>query len=369
MTMTSWASRTLMLALAALTVALSGCGSDDNIRSSGATASGRAYCGGKNALTAEGATSQQNAIALFNQTWRTECPGKNLSYNPTGSGAGRGQFIAGHVDFAGSESPLSEVQAVRAQARCGGHPAWHLPLVYGPLVIAYHLPGVEHLVLTGDVLAQIFSGAITQWDDPALAALNPGVALPAMAVEPVYRSDSSGTTYEFQQYLSIVAPTSWTKGQGSEFQGGVGEGAQKSFGVVQAVQSTPGAIGYVEKGIVDQAQLRLALIDSGAGAVAASVEAAALSIESARFVDDESNDMRLDLQSLYGAVQPGAYPLVLVTYEIVCSAGYDAETAAAVKSFLQVAVTSGQDPLPAAGYVRLSERLRRRLSAAIEAIG
>ncbi|MCV7385432.1 phosphate ABC transporter substrate-binding protein PstS [Mycolicibacter longobardus] len=366
------------LALMAATVtglALSGCGSDDNTAGSAGTGttagtSQSAACGGKNTLTAEGSTAQQNAIAVFNQVWGKECSGKNLSYNPTGSGAGREQFIAGHVDIAGSDSPLSDTQVAEAADRCGGgdNPAWHLPLVFGPVSIAYHLDGVEHLVLNGDVLARIFSGAITSWDDPALVALNPGANLPAIAITPIYRSDSSGTTDNFQKYLSAAAPQTWTKGEGSEFQGGVGEGAQKSAGVVQAVQSTPGAVGYVEKGFADQANLRSALIDSGAGAVAATDETAGAAIQSAGFVSEDSNDMRLDLRSLYGTKQPAAYPLVLVTYEIVCSKGYDPDTSAAVKSFLRTASGSGQNELSGAGYVRLPDQLKRRLSAAIDAI-
>ena len=98
------------------------------------------------------------------------------------------------------------------------------------------------------MLAKIFQGQITKWNDPAIAALNSGATLPDTDITPIFRSDSSGTTDNFQKYLSAAAPQAWTKGAGKEFQGGAGEGAQKSSGVVQAVQATPGAIGYVEKG-------------------------------------------------------------------------------------------------------------------------
>ncbi len=122
----------------------------------------------------------------------------------------------------------------------------------GPVAVAYNLDGVKQLVVNADVLAKIFTGWITNWNDPAIVKLNPGVALPDTRIAPIYRSDSSGTTDNFQKYLATAAPNSWTRGTGSEFQGGVGEGAQKSAGVIQAVQSTPGAIGYVEKGFADQ---------------------------------------------------------------------------------------------------------------------
>ncbi|HET9875805.1 MAG TPA: phosphate ABC transporter substrate-binding protein PstS [Mycobacterium sp.] len=358
----------VLLALAVAGVALTGCGSDDNTGGVVPAAPGSVDCSGKNALTAEGSTSQQNAIALFNQAWRRLCPGKNMSYNPTGSGAGREQFIAGHVDFAGSDSPLSAEQVIQAAKRCGGNPAWHLPLVFGPIVLAYHLAAVDALVLSGDVLAGIYSGAITVWNDPAITALNPGVALPDMKITPIYRSDSSGTTDNFQQYLIAAAPGSWTKGAGSEFQGGVGEGAQKSAGIVQAVQTTPGAIGYVEKGFVDQAGMPFARIDPGSGAVALTDAAARTALESAKFTSEDSNDLRLDLNSLYGTTVAGAYPLVLVTYEIVCSRGYGPDTSAAVRSFLTMAADNGQDGLGAAGYIPLPERFRQRLIAAVDAV-
>ncbi|CAJ1503815.1 phosphate ABC transporter substrate-binding protein PstS [[Mycobacterium] kokjensenii] len=358
-----------LFAAATTGLGLSGCGSDDNIATGyTADAADSARCEGKRSLTAEGSTAQQNAIAVFNRVWAKQCAGNNLSYNPTGSGAGREQFIAGHVDFAGSDSPLSDTQAVEAADRCGQNPAWHLPLVFGAISLPYHLDGVEHLVLNGDVLARIFSGTITHWDDPALIALNPGTELPPIAITPIFRSDSSGTTDNFQKYLSAAAPEAWTFGAGSEFQGNAGEGAQKSAGVVQAVQSTPGAIGYVEQGFAVQADLRSAMIDSGAGVVAATDEAAGVAIQSADFESDDSNDLRLDLRSLYGTKQPAAYPLVLVTYEIVCSKGYEPDTSAAVKSFLRTASGGGQDELSGAGYVRLPEKLKRRLSTAIDAI-
>jgi phosphate transport system substrate-binding protein len=358
-------------AIAALT--LTGCGSDKNASTPSTSASGTgtgtaaATCGGKNALTAEGSTAQQNAIAEFNKVWGQVCSGKNLSYNPTGSGAGRDQFIAKQVDFAGSDSALAKEQIQKAADRCGGNPAWNLPLVFGPVALAYNLEGVDKLVVNGDVLAKVFSGQIKKWNDPAIAALNSGVTLPDTDVKPVYRSDSSGTTDNFQKYLAAAAPQSWTKGAGSEFQGGAGEGAQKSAGVAQAVQATPGAIGYVEKGFATQAGLPYAQIDSGAGAVELTDDSAKKAIAAAKFAA-EGSDLALDLNSLYGTKEAGAYPLVLATYEIVCSKGYDADTAAAVKSFLTVSANQGQQNLSAAGYIPLPDTFKERLTKSIDAI-
>lgn len=361
----------VVTASAVAIAALSACGSDNNVTSSSTSASAggsaSAACGGKNTLSAEGSTAQQNAIAVFNQVWGQNCAGKNLSYNPTGSGAGVNQFIANQVDFAGSDSPLSKDQPEQAATRCAGNPAWNLPLVFGPVALAYNVPGVDKIVLNADLLAKIFTGAVTNWNDPAIAALNAGASLPDTKIVPVYRSDSSGTTDNFQKYLGIAAPQSWTKGAGKEFQGGAGEGAQKSAGVVQAVQATPGSIGYVEQGFVTQAGLPMAQIDTGAGAVELTDDSAGKAIEGAKFAA-EGNDLVLDMTSIYGTTTPGAYPLVLATYEIVCSKGYDADTAAAVKSFLTVAANEGQAGLSAAGYSPLPEAFKARLLSAVGAI-
>jgi phosphate transport system substrate-binding protein len=357
-------------AIAAMT--LTACGSDNNAGTSSSSASGSsssaaADCGGKNTLTAEGSTAQQNAIAEFNKVWGQVCSGKSLSYNPTGSGAGVTQFIAKQVDFAGSDSALSADQVAPATERCGGNPAWNLPLVFGPVALAYNLQGVDKLVVNADVLAKIFTGAIATWNDPAIAALNSGATLPDTKITPIYRNDSSGTTDNFQKYLTAAAPQTWTKGAGKEFQGGAGEGAAKSAGVVQAVQATAGAIGYVEKSPAAAANLPFAQIDSGAGAVPLTDDSTKAAVGAAKF-KAEGMDLALDLNALYASKEAGAYPLMLATYEIVCSKGYDADTAAAVKSFLSVAANQGQANLSAAGFVPLPDSFKERLLKSVDAI-
>jgi len=364
-------------AIAALT--LTACGSDNNASTSSSSASGsatsaaagdsaaKADCGGKNSVTAEGSTAQQNAIAEFNKVWGQVCSGKTLAYNPTGSGAGVDQFIAKQVDFAGSDSALKDDQVQKAADRCGGNPAWNLPLVFGPVAMAYNIDGVDKLVVNGEVLAKIFQGQITKWNDPAIAALNSGTTLPDADIKPVYRSDSSGTTDNFQKYLGAAAPQAWTKGAGKEFQGGAGEGAQKSSGVVQAIQATPGSIGYVEKSPAAAANLKTAEIDSGAGAVALNDDSTGKAVAAAK-VKGEGNDLTLDLNALYASKDAGVYPLMLATYEIVCSKGYDADTAAAVKSFLTISANQGQANLSAAGYVPLPDSFKERLLKSVDAI-
>jgi len=303
-----------------------------------------------------------------------ECGDKaTIEYNPTGSGAGIKSFYNGLVDFAGSDSALKSeevdgvVETEKAKERCQGNPAWNLPLVFGPVAMAYNIEGVDKLVVNADVLAKIFQGQITKWNDPAIAALNSGTTLPDADIKPVYRSDSSGTTDNFQKYLGAAAPQAWTKGAGKEFQGGAGEGAQKSSGVVQAIQATPGSIGYVEKSPAAAANLKTAEIDSGAGAVALNDDSTGKAVAAAK-VKGEGNDLTLDLNALYASKDAGVYPLMLATYEIVCSKGYDADTAAAVKSFLTVSANQGQANLSAAGYVPLPDSFKERLLKSVDAI-
>jgi phosphate transport system substrate-binding protein len=184
---------------------------------------------------------------------------------------------------------------------------------------------------------------------------------------PIYRVDSSGTTDNLQRYLTTAAPESWSKGVGTEFLGGVGEGAAKSSGVVQAVHTVRGAIGYVEKGFADQAGMPYAQIDTGSGPVPLTNDTAANAVNAIAFVAS-GNDLVLDLNPMYATHQSGTYPLVLASYEIVCSEGYDSQTALAIKSFLTTAADDGQAGLPSDGYVPLPDKVKERLITAINAM-
>ncbi len=351
-------------AVAALT--LTACGSDNNAGSSSSSsasgsgasaAAGAADCGGKTTLTAEGSTAQQNAIAEFNKAWGQTCSGKNLSYNPTGSGAGVTQFIAKQVDFAGSDSALSDGPGRPGRAALRRQPGVEPAAGLRPRRAGLQRRRRRQADVNADVLAKIFTGAITTWNDPAIAALNSVRQLPDTKITPIFRNDSSGTTDNFQKYLTAAAPQTWTKGAGKEFQGGAGEGAAKSSGVVQAVQATAGAIGYVEKSPAAAANLPFAQIDNGGGAVALTDETAGKAVADAKFKAD-GMDLALDLDALYATKEAGSYPLMLATYEIVCSKGYDADTAAAVKSFLSVSANQGQASLSAAGFVPLPDAFK-----------
>ncbi|SES26270.1 phosphate ABC transporter substrate-binding protein PstS [Actinokineospora terrae] len=362
--------------VAAGALALTACGSDNNTTPGGnnsaapaPTAKAPVECGGKKDLVAEGSSAQKGAIEAFVSAYGAKCSGQQLAYTPSGSGAGVKQFNAGIVDIGGSDSPLNKDKGEvdKAAERCKGNPAWNLPLVFGPVGIAYKLDGVTSLTLTPELAAKIFSGAVTKWNDPAVAAANTGATLPDKAITVIYRGDESGTTDNFQKYLKAAGKGAWTKDAGKKFNGGVGQGAQGSAGVADAISAGDGTIGYIEWSYVQDKKLSAAKLDSGSGAVELGAEGAAAAIKSAK-VKGSGNDLVLDLDALYASNTAGSYPLVLATYEIVCSKGYDADTAKAVKAFLTVAATDGQSALADAGYVPLPDEFQVKLLDAIKAI-
>ncbi|KQX62120.1 phosphate-binding protein [Angustibacter sp. Root456] len=353
-------------------LALTACGSDNNTgtTNAGSTSSASSDCP-TGTLNAEGSSAQKNAIDEAIASYGSICPDVTVNYNPTGSGSGIKQFIAGQVDFAGSDSALKtepkdgKVEAEEAAKRCQGNPAWNLPMVTGPIAVAYKLKGVDKLVLTPDVAAKIFLGQITSWDDPAIAKINPGVTLPKEAIKPFFRSDESGTTENFTKWLSASAPTVWTAEPGKSWTG-KGEGKEKSAGVTSAVNSSEGGITYTEWSYARDAKLGVAQIDNGGGPVELTPETVAKSVATAT-QKGSGNDLALKLD--YATKEPGAYPVILVTYEIVCSKGLDADKTKLVKSFLtHFASEDFQKTLPDIGYAPLPDSVRTKVTTAIEAI-
>lgn len=168
-----------------------------------------------------------------------------MNYTANGSGAGVSEFNGNQTDFGGSDSPLSRKEYAAAEQRCGSQ-AWNLPVVFGPIAITYNVNGLSSLNLDGPTTAKIFNGSIASWNDPAIQALNTGVALPAEPIHVVFRNDESGTTDNFQRYLDVASNGEWGKGIGKTFKGGVGEGAKGNDGTSAAVKSTEGSITYNE---------------------------------------------------------------------------------------------------------------------------
>ena len=356
--------------IAASALLLGACGSDDNAGSGGVAAAPGVTCGGKPDLRASGSSAQNNAMTRFVSTFQQTCPGQTVNYTPSGSGAGRNEFLGGQTDFAGSDSALKDGDETnRAQQRCAS-PAWNIPLVVGPVAIAYNVAGITDLALDGTTAAKIFNGQITTWNDPAVAALNPGKALPAAPIVVNFRSDESGTTENFQKYLVAASNNAYGKPAAQTFNGGVGAGARGSQGVADATKNTPNSITYVEASFAQRGGLGVArIINSGGGQpVELSTQSVGAALDNVQ-VTGQGNDLKLDLNSLYQTRAPGAYPIALATYTIVCSNYADDQTATAVRAFLQTALSpNAQQALPDAGYVPLPDQFKQRVTTAVNAI-
>ncbi|OBG26783.1 phosphate ABC transporter substrate-binding protein PstS [Mycobacterium alsense] len=357
-----------LLAVSALLLA--GCGGNSNTSSGSSAKPIPVDCGGKNRLHASGSTAQQNAVEQFVYAYVRACPGHTLDYNANGSGAGVEQFVNNETDLAGSDVALnpSTGQPDRAAARCGS-PAWDLPTVFGPIAITYNVNGVGSLNLDGPTAAKIFNGTITKWDDPAIKALNGGNSFPSTPIHVVFRSDKSGTTANFQKYLDGASDGAWGKGTGEMFNGGVGEGESGNNGTSAALQNTDGSITYNEWSFAVGKQLHMAQIITSAGPdpVSITTDSVGKTIAGARF-QGQGNDLVLDTSSFYRPTQAGAYPIVLATYEIVCSHYPDKATAQAVKAFMQAAIGPGQDGLEQYGSIPLPSSFQSKLANAVNAI-
>jgi phosphate transport system substrate-binding protein len=355
--------------LAASALVLSGCGSNTNTSTQSSAASVKLNCGGKTKLKASGATAQENAMDQFVYAYVHACPGYTLDYNANSSGAGVTDFVNNETDFGGSGDPLdpSKGQPDRAAQRCGS-PAWDLPAVFEPLALTYHIGGVSSLKLDGPTAAKIFNGSITSWNDPAVAALNAGTNLPTTPIHVFFRSEQSANSANLQRYLEAASNGGWNKGH-SQTWGGVGDGAQTDNGTSALVQNTDGAITYNEWSFAVGKQLNIAQIITSAGPdpVSITTESVTKTIAGAKIVG-QGNDLVLDLSSFYKPTQAGAYPIVLATYEIVCSKYPDSATGTAVKAFMQAVIGPGQDGLDQYGSIPLPSSLQSKLATAVDAI-
>lgn len=334
-------------------------------------------CAGQSNLNASGSTAQGAAMTHFITAYRAACPDAALDYTANGSGTGIQEFISDKNDFANSDSPLQGAEYETAKKRCGGAPALNIPIVFGPIAITYNLPGVNVLILDGPTLAGIFSGAITRWDDPAISALNlpggrahpsPRTAMPAMDIRVVHRSDQSGTTDNFQQYLQAASDGGWPLGAGKTFNGGVGEGAAGNQGTAETVKNTPGAISYNEWSFAIDQGLSTADIKTPAGVTHIGTDWAGTSIAPVQIVG-ENNNLVLDLTPAYQPTAKFGYPIILAGYAVVCSRYPESDTGQAVKSFLRSAVTAGQTGLNKVGYIPLPPEFQARVAAAVDSIG
>ncbi|MEU7378843.1 phosphate ABC transporter substrate-binding protein PstS [Streptomyces sp. NPDC042207] len=364
------------LALGALAVsgalALTACGSDDTGKnnaggdSSTAASNSSIKCDdAKGQLLADGSSAQKNAIDAWVKQFSQAC-GVQINYKGGGSGAGVTAFTQGQVAFAGSDSALKPEEVTASQKICtDGGQGIDLPMVGGPIAVGYNVPGVDSLVLDAPTLAKIFDSKIKNWDDAAIKKLNPDAKLPNLKIQAFHRSDESGTTDNFTKYLKAATPANWKYEGGKAWQAKGGQAAPQSSGVAQQVKQTEGAIGYFELSYAKD--MTTVDINTGAAApVKATVENATKAIADAKVVGTGSD---LALQLNYNTKAEGAYPMVLVTYEIVCDKGNKADTLPATKAFLRyIASEEGQSILTANDYAPIPDAIISKVRTTIDGL-
>jgi phosphate transport system substrate-binding protein len=353
------------LAALILAATLAGCDLDSSGPASGADdgPAGVASCA-DGSVTAQGSSAQANAMNTWIRNYQASCPGAAVEYDSIGSGAGVEAFIAGTGDFAGTDATLSAADQSAADARCGTGPAIHLPMVVGPIALAYNVAGLDDLRLAPATIASIFAGEVTRWDDPAIAADNPAAILPPTGILAVHREDSSGTTANFTAFLAATAADDWSYGSDRSWTAPGGSAEPGNEGVSAAITKSDGAIGYIELSFAQSFGLETAQVLGGAGQfVEVSNDAAGRTVASAELAGSGS-DLKLDLD--YGTTAAGAYPIVLVTYEVVCQRGTPADSLGVVKGFLTyTASAAGQAAVTRLGYAPLPEEIRREVATVV----
>ncbi len=349
-------------------LALTACGNDP---ASDSGNGGSGDNGGESSLSGtlagSGATSQESAQNAWAAKFMEANPDVDLSYDPVGSGGGRTAFLEGGVAFAGSDSALDEEERAQAKDRCAGGDAYNLPLYISPIAVVYNLKDVKELNLTPSTVAKIFDGKITKWNDPAIKADNPDATLPDLNITPVNRSDESGTTKNFTDYLSKAAGADWPHEPSGDWPRQGTQSAQGTSGVVQAVQGGNGTIAYADHS--QAGQLGVAKIKVGDAFVEPTAEGAAKVVEESPKKEGlAEHDLAIALKR--DTTTAGAYPLVLVSYIIVCSKYEDAAQGELVKAYVKyMASKEGQQAAAdEAGSAPISDALRTEVDAAVGAI-
>ncbi|MEP6492970.1 MAG: phosphate ABC transporter substrate-binding protein PstS [bacterium] len=353
------------LSLLAAVLAAWACGSDSGKKAAGDSAQPAAASssGGAVELTGAGATFPQPIYSKWFLEYAAKT-GVRINYQPLGSGAGIKQLSEQTVDFGASDAPMSDSD----MAKTRGGAVLHIPTVVGVVAIAYNLPEVTHpLKLTGGLVADIYLGKITKWNDSRIAAVNAGVTLPPTDILVAHRSEGSGTTFIFTDYLSNVSKA-WTTGpgKGKEVQWPVGLGAKGSDGVAAQVKQTHGAIGYVELAYAKQNQISTALIQNASGQfVAPSAEAATAAADAAVAKLPANTDYRISIVNASGAT---VYPITSFTWLLVYKTQPDAAKAKKLADFIRWALTDGEKDAAALDYAPLPASLVTRLTARIDSL-
>jgi phosphate transport system substrate-binding protein len=348
------------LAAVALVAACSSSGSGSGGASSSASASssggGSTSANVSGTLNASGSTFQTTFQQAAIQATKQTDPNLTVNYGGGGSGKGRTDLASGVVDFAGSDSPIGAADKPKFK----GKTILYFPVVIGPIGLSYNLSGVKSLKLDGPTIAKIFQGQIKTWNDPAIKALNSGVTLPSTAITIARRTDSSGTTQNFSEFLVKSAPGVWKLGSDSTInwpsnsRGGMGNG-----GVDSIVKSTPGAIGYVDYSDAKASNLSMASVKNSAGQfVAPSAASASAAASKATVAAD------LTFSAIWA---PGAssYPVTYQSWDLVNTA---TKKAAAVKAYLSYLLGDGQKLLPELNYAPLPANIDAKAKAQLSQI-
>jgi phosphate transport system substrate-binding protein len=327
-----------------------------------------AACGGGDVadpVTGEGlSTDLVGAGASFPdpiyQTWIGEFtqevePGVTINYNAIGSGGGREAYIAQEVDFAGSDAFMSDEDIEAAIDTRGGGEVLHIPMVFGGVVVAYNIEGLEGITLDAETVSAIFRGEITNINDEAIAALNEGVDLPDQELSVVHRSDGSGTTSIFTKWLEDE-DEAWADevGSGSEVEWPTGLGGDQNQGVQQTIAQQPGGIGYLSLEFAVEAGLPVAsIVNADGNAIEPTTESVS---EAANALSDVPDDLRFDILGVGG----DGYPIAGTTWILAHTTGMDDADAEALKAFIRWALEEGDDAAAELGYAPLSGDIEQR---------
>ncbi len=348
----------VMLSLAVALGALTGCGQSTQETGAQPTASGKPVPGSNVSLNGAGATFPYPIYSKWFSEFN-KLTGAKVNYQSIGSGGGIKQITEKTVDFGASDAPLKDEQIKAAPG------ILHIPTVLGAVVIGYNLQGVSDLKLNPEVLSGIYLGEIKKWNDPKLAALNPGTQLPATDINVAYRSDGSGTTSVFTDYLSKISPAWKDKvGSGTSVKWPAGVGGKGSEGVAGLLKQTPGTIGYVEVAYAEQNKLPYAQLQNKAGNyVKPSLEN--ISAAAAGAIKDMPADYRVSITNADG---PNTYPIAAFTYLLVYADQADQAKGEAIANLLWWAIHDGQKLAPTLLYAPLPAELVSKVEATVKSI-
>jgi phosphate transport system substrate-binding protein len=325
------------------------------------TAASSAAASGAGTLNGAGSSFQNTYQQAAIQAFKSVNPSITVNYQSVGSGTGRSDLYNNTVLFGGSDSPIPDSEKSNVPA---GKTVLYFPVFIGPITMSYNLPGVSGLKLTAKVIAQIFQGEITKWNDPAITAINPGVNLPSTAITAAVRSDSSGTTQNFALYLQNAAPSVWKLGASStiKWPSTAHAGAQNT-GVASIVKSTPGAIGYVDYADAKASGLTFASVQNKAGQyVAPSPDGSSADAAGATIQPD------LTFAAADAGTTPDSYPLSYQSWDLVYSTQPNANDVAMLKAYLGYLLGDGQKLLPSLGYAPLPSSLVQKATAQLSQI-